>query len=47
MALSVSLEVVAQAAAASPEEAQEPVPADLPWWKRPVPAVSGMTGRAS
>ena len=50
MALPVSLEVIARAAASQPAETVEtplPAGADLPWWKRPVPAVSGMTGRAS
>ena len=42
MALSVSLEVIARAAAASgnTETAEEPVAAkDLPWWKQPAPAL--------
>lgn len=49
MALSVSLEVVARASAESPEAAEAPAPdlADLPWWKRPAPAVSPGMGRAS
>lgn len=44
MALSVSLEVVARAASESPETAEAPEPADLPWWKRPLPAVSSGLG---
>ena len=39
--LTVSLEVVARAAASQPAETAEvSVPADLPWWKQPTPAVS-------
>jgi putative inorganic carbon (HCO3(-)) transporter len=49
MALSVSLEVIARAAAASgnTETAEEPAPAkDRPWWKQPQPALPAGIRRA-
>lgn len=43
MALTVSLEVIARAAASEPAETAEvavPTDEDLPWWKRPTPALA-------